>query len=974
MQLQDLQRIDNSLRERFTVVLITHNRPAFLRRALQYYRNFSATILVLDSSSQADEQLPQDFPHVDYRHLPQFTYKGLQDKLTYGVNAVCTPLMTFAADDDFLLHEGMARSVEFLEQNPDYGVCHGYGMMYLGRGTQVDFYRRDKRVQEDYSAQDPEQRLVEFMGQFLPPFYAVTRTDLLQQWYALLPPGTSFEWQEIGHTFYLLANAKARILPIPYAVREINYGGSEHSTNVLTVLALQDEKSQQAREGFADFLASIPTALSGQGREAVKRIALASFKAMAEGLLTGRALHGCLIVHSHWRLPEPEPRRIFGEQQFVEMPFYNKPMFDLLAELEFLIHAMPAGRQQLKELEPILVRQWQLLQVNANDDARTQRSRLWEAMTLSPFNRTVVQRLLASLEQAGEEADAKPLRDWLCRLESVPCHDSQALLDSLPSGRLLSWLQAREPDASEVRRASARLARHQGGPTFGILLLDLEADMARLQATFDSLMGGHSRAFKVVVLTTGELPAATQPHQTVHFVKVTVQDHVQRMNEALQQLGTDWVVLAEAGDRFTSSGLLRASLELLGVEGIRALSMDEVQQQADGVLMDVLRPGINLDLLQSVPGLMARHWLVRRDLLVAAGGYDSRYPQALEYDLLLRLVGEAGLAGLAHLAEPLLICAAPGSDAHEAERTVLAQQLALRGYAAAVSSAHPGSLQIDYRHVERPVVSIILHCQDNPERLQACLVSVLQRTRYLQHEILIADNASQSPVLRDWLASLEAAGGRVRVLRSEQPLTPMAMINLASRQARGEYLVLLDSASEVLNANWLEGLLNQAQRPEVGVVGCKLLDAAGRVVEAGLVLGAAVGALAAFAGAEKDAPGYMQRLRVEHNVSAVSACLMVRTALWRDLGGLDEQVVSGRLAEIDLCLKASAAGLLVVWTPQAQVVRHGSDDQEQPWALLLRRWSEVLAQDPLYNANHRLQGGLFTLDVDSRVHWQALVD
>src|SRR5690606_6558268 len=149
--------------------------------------------------------------------------------------------------------------------------------------------------------------------------------------------------------FYLLANAKARILPIPYAVREINYGGSEHSTNVLTVLALQDEKSQQAREGFADFLASIPTALSGQGREAVKRIALASFKAMAEGLLTGRALHGCRSVHSHGRLPEPEPRRIFGEQQFVEMPSYNRPMFDLLAELEFLIHAMPAGRQQLKE-------------------------------------------------------------------------------------------------------------------------------------------------------------------------------------------------------------------------------------------------------------------------------------------------------------------------------------------------------------------------------------------------------------------------------------------------------------------------------------------------------------------------------------------------------------------------------------------------------------------------------------------------
>ena len=206
---------DASLKNRLTLVVLTHNRPDFLRRTLFYYRNYSASILVLDSSLKADEQIACDYPEVDYRHLPQFSYSALQDKLTYGVNEVVTPFMTFLAVDDFLLHEGMTRSLQFLEQHPDYGVCHGYGMMYLARGTRVDYYKRDNVVQEDYCSEDPEQRLLEFMGQFLPPFYAVTRTDLLQQWYELLPAGTNFEWQEIGHSFYLLANAKARILPIP---------------------------------------------------------------------------------------------------------------------------------------------------------------------------------------------------------------------------------------------------------------------------------------------------------------------------------------------------------------------------------------------------------------------------------------------------------------------------------------------------------------------------------------------------------------------------------------------------------------------------------------------------------------------------------------------------------------------------------------------------------------------------------------
>lgn len=974
MQSQHKPHIDSSLRERFTVVVITHNRPAFLRRTLHYYRNFSASILVLDSSSRADATLPSEYPDVDYRHLPQYTYKGLQDKLTFGVTQVRTPLMTFAADDDFLLHEGMTRSVEFLEQNPDYGVCHGYGMMYLGRGTQVDFYKRDNRVQEDYCCEQPEQRLLEFMGQFLPPFYAVTRTDLLQQWYALLPAGTSFEWQEIGHAFYLLANAKARILPIPYAVREINYGASDHSTNVLTVLALQDEQSRQGREAFAEFLASIPTALSGQGVEAVKRIALESFRAMAEGLLTGRALNGCLIIRSHWVTPEAEPRRVFGEQQFVEMPFYSKPMFDVLAELEFLIHVMPAGRQQLVELEPILLRQSQLMQVNANDDARTQRSRLWEALALSPFNRTVVERLVASLQEAGEDADAAPLRDWLQRLGSVPCFDSQALLGSLPSGQLLGWLQAREPDAAQAHRAAEHLAQHGGGASFGILLLDLEADMGKLQATFDSLMNGRGRAFKVVVLTTGELPAQTRPEQTVHFVRVTEHDYVERMNEAAGQLGTDWVLLAESGDRFTTTGLLRAGLELLGVNGVRAVAMDEVQVQVDGSLQDVLRPGVNLDLLQSVPGLMARHWLVRRDLWLGAGGFDARCPQALEFDLLLRLVGDGGMAGLAHLAEPLLICAAPGSAGHDQECAVLAEQIARRGYSAAVSSSQPGTLQIDYRHQQRPMVSILLHCQDNFDQLQACMLSLLQRTRYQNHEILVADNASRSPQLRDWLGSLEAAGKRVRVIRSEQVLAPSAILNLASRQAQGEYLVLLDASVEVLNANWLEGLLNQAQRPEVGVVGGKLLDADGKVVEAGLVLAGQQGVRAAFVGLSKDAPGYMRRLQVEHNVSAVSGCLMLRAELLQAVGGLEERAASLRAAQVDLCLQAGAAGLLVVWTAQAQAQRHCSEaDAALDCAVLRERWAAVLARDPCYNEGHSLAGGLFSLAPNARVDWQALI-
>ena len=976
MQVQSNNQINGTpLNEMFTVVIITHNRNAFLRRTLQYYSRYPARVMVLDSSAQGDEGVAIDYPSVDYRHLPQYTYKGLQEKLTWGVSHVTTPYMVFAADDDFLIHDALTASVEFLQANPDYGLCHGYGMMYLTRATEVTYYRRDKRVQEDYNSPQAETRIMDFMGQFLPPFYAVTRTDLLQQWYRQLPPGTSFEWQEIGHTFYLLACAKARILPIPFAVREVNYGSSDHNTNVLTVLAYQDAKTIAERERFAEFLASIPTQLSDQEPAAIKQIALNSFAHMANCLLKGVSLTGTPIFRSAWIECDKDPVRSFSPEQFVEMPFYNKPMFDLLTEFEFLLHAMPAGRVQLQELEGVLLRQHELLRVHPNDNERTIRARLWEALTLNMFNREVVRRLVESLLGTEEHDEGLKLQAWLERLNSVPGQTDRKLFENMPTGRLLAWLEARSPSAAQLPAITKHLANHDAAPQFGILLLDLDADMAKLQATFDSLVGGHCKAFKLVVFTTGDLPATTTVRDTVHFVKVTTVNYVERINQLMPQMSADWLVMAEAGDEFTASGLLRASLELMGAGDVRAVAMDEIQRQPSGALTDVFRPGVSLDLLQTVPGLMARHWLIQREVLVQAGGYAGDCTEALEFDLLLRLIENGGLAGLAHLAEPLLICNAAKSEENAHERQVLTRHLVRRGYRAQVNSTLPQTWQIDYQHAERPLVSITLLSQDNLERLQATLVSLLQRTRYQRHEILLVDNHSQSPEVAQWLASLEGKGERVRVLRSAQRLSESVLYNLASAEAKGEYLVLFSAEAEVVNANWLDALLNQAQRPEVGIVGAKLVDARGVTTQGGLILGLNGSVGAAFSGESKEAKGYLFGNQVEQNYSAVSgACLMIRKALFQALGGLDEEHFDAAFADVDLCLKAADAGYLTVWCPQAQIQHPGLlPDAAQTVAALRDKWQARFAHDVAYNQNLSLTGKGFTLGEASSIDWAQLL-
>lgn len=930
-----------ALREHFTLVLLTHKRPAFLRRALQYYKDFPGTLLVLDSSPEPVAGIASRFPRVDYQHLPQFNYRGFQAKIKHGLSLVKTPYVALVADDDFILTEAIAESLDFLEAHPDYGMCQGYSMMYLAESGHTNYYRRDKKIaREDFDSEDPRQRVLDYLYAFIPPFYAVTRTALLQDWAAQIPDALRFEWLEVSHTYFLLASAKARMLPIPYAVREANYGTSEHNTEVTYALALPDPASVASREEFADVLAGLDTPLKGE-REDIRAFALQTFAYMYEGLAAGRSLIIEPILSSILTGMGEPSKRHFLPTQYVELPFYNKPFFDHLSEIEFLLHAMPAGRLQLEELEPIWLTQERLLRANAGEHIDVVIDRARKALDCGAYNLKVVKRLIELLQDNGEADEVQRLSDWARRLESVTSDAGRALLSAQPSGQMLDWLEARRPDDASHKAITAHLAQHQGGPQFGILLLDLNHDESKLQATFDSLLSGLSRSFRVVVFTTAALPAVTSLHNTVHFVRVSQDDYVDKINQIARQTSCEWLMLAEAGDEFTATGLLRAGLELLDAPECRAVAVDEIQQLVGGAWREMLRPGINLDLLQSLPLMMARHWLVRREVLVEAGGFAREYTDALEYDLLLRLIEQGGLNGLAHLDEPLLVSDAPQLKHNEHARQTLARHLATRGYKAQVSSAFPGALRIDYRHMERPQVSIILHSEDNQAALQRCLDSVLQRTRYLRYEVLIADNASQSPQHLQWLEQLQQAGGRVRVLQSQQRLSAAALVNAASAEASGEYLVLLSADAEVVNANWLEALLNQAQRQEVGVVGAKLVDGEGKVTQGGLLLAGDGQVVAAHVGLAKDETGYLGQAGVEQNYPAVSAaCLMVRTEVFRALGGLDEGEFADSYADVDLCLKVADAGLLTVWTPQVQVLHPGHlPDDAAALAALRQKWA-----------------------------------
>ncbi|MFG8554901.1 glycosyltransferase, partial [Pseudomonas aeruginosa] len=228
---------------------------------------------------------------------------------------------------------------------------------------------------------------------------------------------------------------------------------------------------------------------------------------------------------------------------------------------------------------------------------------------------------------------------------------------------------------------------------------------------------------------------------------------------------------------------------------------------------------------------------------------------------------------------------------------------------------------------------------------------------------------------RSGLLAVEGMGvEQVRVLRGDGQLSRGALRNLAASRARGEFLLWLDAGSGILDKDWLQQLLNHGQRPEVGAVGAKLLAADGRVCHAGWLLGLCGPAGRAFEGRSHEDAGYLQRLQVDQNYSAVAGeCLLMRRELFLELGGFDEALT--RWDDVDICLRAVQAGYLNVWTPRARLLLDApattaaSVEEEDA---LYARWLPLLARDPAYNPGFSLQAeGGFKL-ADPQLAWRPL--
>jgi len=396
-------------------------------------------------------------------------------------------------------------------------------------------------------------------------------------------------------------------------------------------------------------------------------------------------------------------------------------------------------------------------------------------------------------------------------------------------------------------------------------------------------------------------------------------------NSGLDVATGEWIGLLDHDDLLQPHALYRMVERINAEPDADLIYSDEDKLLADGRRgLPFFKPDWSPDLLTSI-NYVCHFTVMRKSAVTAVGGFRQGFDGSQDHDLFLRITDRG--ARVSHVADVLYTWRmVPGSSALDADakpRAAMARRAAIedaihrRGLSAAVEpSTHPGWYHVRYALRGTPAVTIIIPTRDRVDLLRACIESIEQVSTYRNVRVVIVDNDSRDPATLKYFDNPNRT-----IVRHPGVFNYAAIMNHGVRAVDplpDEHLLFLNNDMEVRTPDWIEALLEQSQRPEVGAVGCRLLYPDGQPQHEGVVVG--IGGTAN----NVDLSSYFGLGTVIRDVGAVTAAaMMMRRSAFVEMGGFDEAL---RVAfnDIDLCMRLRRSGYRIVYTPLAELMHHGS--------------------------------------------------
>jgi hypothetical protein len=240
---------------------------------------------------------------------------------------------------------------------------------------------------------------------------------------------------------------------------------------------------------------------------------------------------------------------------------------------------------------------------------------------------------------------------------------------------------------------------------------------------------------------------------------------------------------------------------------------------------------------------------------------------------------------------------------------------------------------------ESVAVSVIIVTRNTCALTRAAVQSVLDSRDPLAKEILIVDNGSTDPDT----SLLPREFPQIQLIRSDVNLGFARACNLAVRQARGKFLLLLNSDARLQPDTMARAVEWMCAHPDVAVAGAQLLNADG----------SRQNSIANFPSLATELlnksllrrlfprrfPGKELRLAGPVDVeTVVGAFMLIRKEVWDALGGLNERFFFF-FEETDFCLQVRRAGRRVVHLPDVLVWHdQGQTAKQMPTSARIEYW------------------------------------
>jgi len=542
------------------------------------------------------------------------------------------------------------------------------------------------------------------------------------------------------------------------------------------------------------------------------------------------------------------------------------------------------------------------------------------------------------------------------------------------------WMLRRKMPRSEIDLRENMLSGLGWRPFYGILLAIGEGDSdSGLDATLQSLREqAYEHWHLAIARRDGRIPGRLRVRLADKFsdlnehISFVAGDEAVGFPEALTRAGggrrPDLVGILSAGDMLACDALQQMAVSTAMHRDADFFYGDERRLSPTSRKVEAFfKPQWSPDLLFAT-NYIGRFWCAVPELLDRVGASLGDWHRFGEYDLVLRCTEEA--RNIQHVPRVLCERGSPQIDARSREREALARAMARRGIDGDIKEGcAPGYYRVRRRLRSRGMVSVIIPTTGNVDLLGPCLAGLLHGTNYPNIEVILLHNNTRAEAFPYF--DILVSDPRIKIIDAQGPFNYSRICNLGAAVATGEYLLFLNDDIEVTEPDWVDAMVQQAERPEVGIVGARLLYPDGRLQHAGMFwLAGEGGGRHSFRFAAKFDPGYFGLAATRRNVLMVTgACMMMRRERFEAVGRFDENhsIVNN---DVDLCLRCWSNGDLIVYEPAATLIHHElasrrvlpeDYDVKRFW----ERWGELIAAgDPYYHPSLSLEHDDYSINVE----------